>query len=81
VGAAINTRSCTTASKDSAELRRRFQKTDSDVYHARKFFAERQMNTRLSPRLKLLGILMALLGSALGFRVAGAASSPRTQMH
>jgi len=27
------------------------------------------MNTRLSLRLKLLGILMALLGTGLGFRV------------
>jgi mono/diheme cytochrome c family protein len=42
-----------------------FEKTDFGSDHARKFFAERRMKTRLSPRLKLLGILMALLGPAL----------------
>jgi hypothetical protein len=52
----------------------KIRETDSDVYHARKLFAEHQMNTRLSLRLKLLGILMALLGSGLGFRVEGTAS-------
>ena len=42
-----------------------FEKTDFGSDHARKFFAERRMKTRLSPRLKLLGIVMTLLGSAL----------------
>jgi mono/diheme cytochrome c family protein len=41
------------------------RKTDFGSDHARKFFAERQMNTRLCARLKLLGILMALLVPAL----------------
>jgi mono/diheme cytochrome c family protein len=42
-----------------------FEKTDFGSDHARRFFAERRMKTRLSPRLKLQGILMALLGPAL----------------
>jgi mono/diheme cytochrome c family protein len=49
-------------------LRRAAQKireTDSDPYHARKFFGEHGMNIQLCPRLKLLGFLTALLGSAL----------------
>jgi hypothetical protein len=60
---------------------RRIRETDSAVYHARKFFAERQMNTHLSLRLKVLGILMALLGLALGFRVARLHPYLAFQMH
>jgi mono/diheme cytochrome c family protein len=41
------------------------RETDSDPYDARKFFAERGMNTQLCPRPKLLGSLIALLGWAL----------------
>jgi hypothetical protein len=70
------------ASKRCAELCRRFEKLTPMVYHARKFFAEHQMNTRFSPRLKVLGILMAVvLGSALGFRVARLHPRLALQMH
>jgi mono/diheme cytochrome c family protein len=49
-------------------LRRAAQKIreiDSDPYHASEFLAERSMNIQLCSRLKLLGFLTALLGSAL----------------
>jgi mono/diheme cytochrome c family protein len=43
----------------------KFRETDFGPHHARKFFAELGMNTQLCSRLKLLGILIALLGPAL----------------
>ena len=65
LGGAINTKSMHHRVEALRRAAQKIRETDSDVYHARKFFAERQMNTRFSPRVKLLGILLALLGSAL----------------
>jgi mono/diheme cytochrome c family protein len=54
------------ARRNAPPSRAEIRETDFGSDHARKFFAERQMNTRLYPRLKLLGILTAMLGPALG---------------
>jgi mono/diheme cytochrome c family protein len=51
--------------KPRASLPRKVKEVSTTAITSEEFFPERQLSTRFGPRLKLLGMIMVLLGSAL----------------